>query len=124
MSNETLHPSALAGMKLFNEKKFFEAHEELETAWREEQGKIRDLYRGILQVAVFYLHVTRGNCAGALKVYARSMKWLEKFPAEYHGVRVDQLRRDATQIAQIVKALGMEHIREFDGALLKPVVWD
>ena len=52
----TLHPKAIEGLKLFNEKKFFEAHEELEDAWRQETGEIRDLFQGILQVAVAFLH--------------------------------------------------------------------
>ncbi|HRQ33635.1 MAG TPA: DUF309 domain-containing protein, partial [Anaerolineales bacterium] len=56
-----LHPSAIEGLRLFNNGKYFEAHEALETAWLEERGKIRDLYRGILQVGVAYLHITRGN---------------------------------------------------------------
>ena len=47
-----LHEKAIEGLKLFNERKFFEAHEELETAWRNETGEIRNLYKGILQVAV------------------------------------------------------------------------
>ena len=58
----------MEGLKLFNKKKFFEAHEELEDAWRDETGEIRNLYQGILQVAVAYLHVTRRNFNGAVKV--------------------------------------------------------
>lgn len=123
MSTNSLHPNAIEGMKLFNGRKFFAAHEELETAWREEQGEVRDLYRGILQAAVFYLHVTRGNYAGALKVYGRSMKWLGKFPAEYRGVQVDKLRRDAIRAAEALQALGAERIGEFDADLFQPVVW-
>ena len=122
MSN-SLHPKAVEGMKLFNEKRFFEAHEELETAWRAEKNKIRDLYRGILQVAVFYLHITRGNYAGALKVYERSMKWLKMFPAEYGGVQVEKLRGDAAHVALMLQALGADRIHEFDSVLFQPVVW-
>ena len=66
--NGTLHVKAVEGMKLMNEKKFFEAHEELEIAWNEEKGKVRELYQGILQMAVTYLHITRGNYDGAVKV--------------------------------------------------------
>ena len=38
MKNECdriLHPKAIEGLKLFNEGRFFDAHEELETAWRD-----------------------------------------------------------------------------------------
>jgi predicted metal-dependent hydrolase/DNA-directed RNA polymerase subunit RPC12/RpoP len=120
----SLHPKAIEGMKLFNEQKFFEAHEELETAWRTEQDNIRELYRGILQVAVCYLHITRGNYAGAVKVYERSMKWLNLFPDVHHGIQVKKLRYDAERVMSALQSLGAERIREFDASLFKPVVWD
>ncbi len=41
--NGALHPKAIEGLKLFNEKKFFEAHEELEDAWREERRRDPEL---------------------------------------------------------------------------------
>ena len=122
-TSNSLHPKAVEGLKLFNQKKFFEAHEELETAWRAEKNEVRDLYRGILQVAVFYLHVTRGNYAGALKVYERSMKWLKMFPDVHFGIQVEKLRRDAQNAASVLQSLGAERIREFDSALFKPVIW-
>jgi predicted metal-dependent hydrolase len=119
----SLHPKAIEGMKLFNEKKFFEAHEELETAWRAEKGEVRELYRGILQVAVFYLHITRGNYAGALKVYERSMKWLKIFPDIHFGIQVKKLRGDAENIASALRALGADRLHEFDSDLFQPVIW-
>ncbi len=121
---QTLHPAAVAGLKLFNERKFFEAHEELETAWREERSELRELYRGVLQIAVFFLHITRGNYAGALKVYERGAKRLANLPAEYCGVQVKKLRGDAAHVARVLQTLGAERIREFDAALFPPVVWE
>src|ERR671924_1571204 len=59
--NAPLHPRAAEGLRLFNAREYFEAHEALEDAWNAERGRIRDLYRGILQIAVVYLHVTRRN---------------------------------------------------------------
>ena len=55
------------GVALFNQGAYFEAHEELELAWGAESGPIREVYRGILQVAVAYLHITRRNYRGAMK---------------------------------------------------------
>jgi len=122
-TSNSLHPRAVEGMKLFNEKKFFEAHEELETAWRAEKSAVRELYRGILQTAVFYLHITRGNYAGAVKIYERSIKWLGAFPDVVLGIQVEQLRSDAENAATALQALGAERIHEFDLSLLQPVIW-
>ena len=72
-------------LRLFNAGEYFEAHEALEEAWNEEHSQVRDLYRGILQIAVVYLHITRLNYNGAVKVYARSQKWLRDWPGICRG---------------------------------------
>src|SRR5215216_7215 len=122
--NAPLHPRAADGLRLFNAGEYFEAHEALEAAWNEEKGRVRDLYRGILQIAVVYLHITRGNYNGAVKVYARSQRWLKDWADVCQGIYVEELRQNAKAVIQEVQRLGMEHIQEFDSALLKPVRWD
>ncbi|HUG34175.1 MAG TPA: DUF309 domain-containing protein [Anaerolineales bacterium] len=119
-----LHPQAAEGLRLFNAGKYFEAHEALEIAWLDERGRVRDLYRGILQVGVAYLHITRGNYDGAVKVYGRSLRWLKDWADVCRGIRVEELRRDAEKAINEVKRLGRERIGEFDGGLLKPVKWE
>ena len=120
----TLHPKAVEGLLLFNERKFFEAHEELETAWRDETGSIRDLYRGILQIAVTYLHITRRNYNGAVKVYGRSLKWMQDWNDVCRGINVKKLRMDAESVMQEVMRLGKAEIGKFDISLFKPIQWN
>lgn len=122
--NTPLHPQAVAGLRLFNAGEYFEAHEALEDAWNAERGKIRDLYRGILQIAVVYLHITRGNYPGAIKVYQRSQRWMQGWPEVCSGIEVGRLRRDAESAMNEARRLGMERISEFDRSLLKPVRWN
>lgn len=119
-----LHPQAREGLRHFNAGEYFEAHEALELAWNAENGEAKNLYRGILQVAVVYLHITRRNYIGAVKVYERSKKWLSGLPAACKGVDVAQLRKDAEQVIEALQRLGPERIGEFDLTLLKPVKWD
>ena len=54
-------PRAREGVLLFNEGQYFAAHEALEDAWREEGGRVRELYQGILEAGVVYLHIRRRN---------------------------------------------------------------
>ena len=121
--DQPLHPKAIEGLRLFNAGKYFEAHEELEAAWKDEKGKVRELYQGILQAGVTYLHIKRGNYAGAIKVYGRSMKWLRQFPETCRGVEVERLRKDLTNTIEEVRRLGEKRISEFNRDLLKPVAW-
>jgi predicted metal-dependent hydrolase len=119
-----LHPQAAEGLRLFNAGEYFEAHEALEIAWNEERGGVRDLYRGILQIAVVYLHITRGNYNGAVKVYGRSQKWMKDWPEVCRGIQVEDLRRDAAVVMQEVLRLGEKRLGEFNFALLKPIRWE
>ncbi len=118
-----LHPKAIEGMRLFNAGKYFEAHEELEAAWKSEHGKVRELYQGILEAGVTYLHIRRGNYAGAVKVYGRSMRWLRQWPEVCRGVEIGRLRDDLTTAIEEVERLGERGISEFNQDLLKPVLW-
>ena len=118
-----LHPRARLGLSLFNQGRYFEAHEELEAAWKDEKGNIRRLYQGILEAGVAYLHITRGNYAGAVKVYGRSMKWLKDWPEICRGVDVGQLRKDLETAMVEVHRLGEAGLTGFDRSMLKPVVW-
>lgn len=122
--NAALHGRAADGLRLFNAGEYWKAHEALEDAWNEEKGNVRDLYRGILQIAVVYLHITRRNYNGAVKVYARSQRWIGDWPEICRGIQVEQLRRDAEIAISEVRRLGAERLSEFDNSLLRPVRWD
>jgi uncharacterized protein len=119
-----LHPQAVEGLRLLNAGHYFESHEALELAWLEEKGAVRELYRGILQAAVVYLHVTRANYAGAIKVYGRSQKWLTQWPNNCRGIQVGKLRHDLDAVIAEVRSLGPERLSAFDRSLLKPVEYD
>lgn len=112
---------ALRGMALFDAREFFEAHEELEHAWNADPGPARELYRGLLQVAVAYLQIQRGNYRGALKMFLRLRQWLDPLPAVCRGIDVAQLRADALTAQAMLETLGPERVREFPAELFKPV---
>jgi predicted metal-dependent hydrolase len=114
---------AVEGLHLMNRGRYFEAHEALEAAWREEPGEIRSLYQGILQAAVVYLHICRSNYPGAIKVYGRSQKWLTRWDGMVLGIDVGGLRRDLQAAITEVRRLGPEHLSDFDQTLLKPVLF-
>lgn len=119
----TIHPAAIKGMKLFNAGEYWLAHEELEAAWNEESGAVRELYRAILQTAVVYLHITRANYRGAIKVYGRVQKWINPWPDVCRGIEIGQLHRDLEAVMAEVQRLGPDRLAGFDRSLFKPVRW-
>lgn len=118
-----LHPLALKGVRYFNAQQYFEAHEELEIAWREERGPVRDVYRGILQVGLGYYHIQRMNYRGAVKMFQRCRHWLDPFPARCRGIDVAQLRLDMLSAEKELLRLGPDRLAQFNPVLMKPVIY-
>jgi predicted metal-dependent hydrolase len=118
---DNIHPEALHGIQLFNQQHFFEAHEALEYAWKEEKGPVRDLYRGILQVAVGYYHLKRGNILGARKMFHRCAEWLEKYPEHCRGVDVARLIKDYRMIESQLDRLAQASPATLENLIFPPV---
>jgi hypothetical protein len=116
-----LSEAAREGIALFNRGEFFAAHEALEHAWMQDATPGRALYQGILQVAVAYLLIERGNYAGTLKMFRRAQRWLEPLPGHCRGVDVETLRQDAYQVQQTILGLGKERLKDFNRSLFRPV---
>lgn len=68
---------------LFNEEKFFEAHEVLELLWRETRNSDRDFYQGLIQLAAALVHIQKSTLPGAEDLYAKASKHLSKY-LPYH----------------------------------------
>lgn len=79
----------LKGITEFNEREFFECHETLELVWRAQTTEKREFTQGIIQTAVAYYHLERGNTVGAIKLFHRAMPRLLKFAP--YCFRVDVL---------------------------------
>jgi predicted metal-dependent hydrolase len=116
-----LSANALRGLEAFNEARYFEAHEHLEDAWNADPGAARELYRAVLQVAVAYLQIERGNYRGAIKMFLRARQWLAPLPDRCRSIDVARLRRDAESVHQSLAALGPDQVDRFDLASLPPV---
>jgi hypothetical protein len=57
------------GRRLFNARRFFDAHEVWEDAWRVESGEVRRALQGLIQVAAgFHAGLVRGRPSGMSKL--------------------------------------------------------
>ena len=91
---EPLSELAESGIKKFNQGLFYACHDDLEEAWRQDEGPGRDLYRGVLQAAIAYYQIEQNNFRGAMKMLLRLRQWLNPLPAVCRGLNVEKLRQE------------------------------
>ena len=82
----TVEAALELGARLWNQDRFFEAHECLEHVWHAAPEADRDLWQGVIQVAVAGVHLQRGNPAGAAALLERAADRLADYPAEHRGI--------------------------------------
>ena len=63
----------------FNAGKFFESHEHLEEVWQYETGEVRDAYKGLIQIAAAFVHLTRGNHFGTERLLRTALGYLARY---------------------------------------------
>jgi predicted metal-dependent hydrolase len=56
----------IGGVRLFNQKKYWECHEEVEDLWLEEASPVRNIYWAIIQIATSLYHYHGDNHVGAI----------------------------------------------------------
>jgi len=84
----------VAAIDKFNQRDYFECHEILEDIWFDERGKERDLYHGLLHIAVGLHHLTgKNNFKGTLLQFNKALVKLEKFEGIVLGIDVTKLRK-------------------------------
>jgi predicted metal-dependent hydrolase len=115
--------SALAeeGIEYMKAGHFFEAHESLEKAWMAEAGPSGYLYRSMVQVAVAYLHIERGNYRGAAKLLLRLHQWLDPLPSHCRGVDVQALKANVRELQSALDRLGPDNLAQLDPGLIRPI---
>jgi uncharacterized protein len=90
-------PEYLRGIALFNQGKFFDAHELLEDVWRVAPQEEKKIWQGLVQVAVALHHCSTGNHVGMRSVLVRAMKNLDGHPPTFHGIQLPQLLKSLAQ---------------------------
>ena len=64
-STKSFKDSLLNALNLFNNHKWYEAHDAFEEIWTSVDGDERHIIQGILQVSVSQFHLSKGNLNGA-----------------------------------------------------------
>ena len=79
-----------AGLKLFNDKNFYDAHEKWEDLWSDYYLKDRLFIQGLIQLSVSFVHLKNNNINGAKSLLNKCKQKFEGFDIQ-RGIDVKKL---------------------------------
>jgi predicted metal-dependent hydrolase len=77
-----------AGLACIRAGAYFEAHEELELAWRAAAAEERDFFQGLVHFTVAWYQAGRGNHPGCERQLAKAERRLAGYAPTHRGVDV------------------------------------
>jgi predicted metal-dependent hydrolase len=112
----TLHfpPAAEEGVRLFNERQYFEAHDVLEEIWIDRTGVEKTFYQGLIQVAAGFYKVAVENQGGALSLLRKGLGKLRAARDLDSPLDIERLIRETEEALVEIDRLGQARIGEFD----------
>jgi len=109
----------------FNSGLFYEAHESIEELWQMERGPIRDLYKGLIQVAAAFVHLSRGKYIGAERLLRTALGYLA--PYREHGemgFNVDAICLEAEDVYRRLVEVGPVGVAKLDLSVQPTYIFD
>jgi predicted metal-dependent hydrolase len=79
------------GLEAIRTGRYFEAHEELEEAWRAAPAEERDFFQGLVHVAVAWYQAGRGRPVATSRQLEKAKRRLAPFSPAHRGVDVDDV---------------------------------
>ena len=99
--------SLAGGVALFNQGRYWDAHEAWEEAWTpDRQGPDSGFYKGLIQVAAGCLHYGRGNRRGALNKWRSGAEYLRPYLPTHRGLVLGALVTDVDALVAALDAPG------------------
>ncbi len=103
---------------LFNHHLFFEVHEVLEPQWRQEQGESKRFLQGLIQIAVAFYHLGRGNLAGARSLLHEGLLKISPHSPAWLGVELRDFIAGLEQCQQLLSGLSPRTCQQFSPAMV------
>lgn len=100
----TVEEALALGIELWGQQRFFEAHECLEAVWHAAPDADRDLWQGVIQLAVAGVHLQRGNRDGARAILAKAGARLAPYPPVRRGIDVAAARSAVARADAVLAA--------------------
>ena len=110
----------IKGIGLFNQKKFYDAHESWEELWSEYRLKDEMFIQGLIQLAVAYFHITNLNLKGSRNLFNKCLPKLKKFPSNHRNINLIEIICSAESSNKKVNSI--KSIAEFDWSLAPKII--
>ena len=99
----------MAGLELARAGRYFDAHEELELAWRACEAGERDFFQGLVHVVVAWYQAGRGNAVGCSRQLEKASRRLAPYAPEHRGIDVAGVLRQV-ETARVRDDLALEKL--------------
>ncbi|MDQ5831076.1 MAG: DUF309 domain-containing protein [Thermoproteota archaeon] len=86
-------------VELFNDERYWEAHEVLEYLWKNATGIEREILNGIILVAAAFVHDEKDEPDVCISILRRARKKLDQASGNYHGINTNRI---ADMISEII----------------------
>jgi uncharacterized protein len=108
------------GIALFNQGKYFDAHEAWELEWTPIRGPRRFFLQSLIHLAVGFYHHQRHNRDGAIRQLRKGLKKLAAYLPVYDGIDTARLYQEALAIFERIEQ--NETVDQFPLILHRPHV--
>lgn len=103
------------GWYLFNERKFWHAHEAWENVWRRHTKENKVFFQAIIQLAAAYhLLLEKKRYGGMMRNFEKAERKLKLFPETFLRVDVVQLLDAIDSARKEIDAIGEQCLERFD----------
>ena len=109
------------GIELYNGGSYFEAHEAWEEVWLDAANSDREFYQGLIQVTAAFVHVTRNEYPGSVRLLDAGIAKLARYGVRKEGIELARFVSGARTAREALQALGEKRLREFDRGLIPQI---
>ena len=118
-SSISFKDSFLIALNLFNNHKWYEAHDAFEEIWNSVDGDERQVIQGILQVSVSQFHLSKGNLNGATILLGEGLGRIKTRTKINLGIDLESFCRCLEDLLE--KLQSKEMLNDNDKPFLKPL---
>ena len=88
-------------VELFNDEKYWEAHEGLEYIWKNANGIEKEILNGIILVAAAFVHEEKDEQDVCISILQRARKKFDRASGNYYGIDINGI---ADMISKIINS--------------------